>query len=139
MEQLDQIKWTQDLSVGVTRMDEQHKRLILMINRLLRQPDATTRSEPISDLINDMTGYARDHFQAEEEMLSEHGYPRLEYQQNMHRAFRRKIVDLCTATAVGVPEVPQALLTYLREWLVHHIINEDMKYKSFFEDLGLTK
>ena len=137
MEQIELIKWTDEFSVGVARMDEQHRRLIRMINRLLQKPEATTQSESISDLLTEMTGYASEHFRAEEELMSEYGYPRLEDQRLQHKEFRRKTVDFCSATTIGASSVPNTMLTYLREWLVHHILREDMEYKSFFQDKGL--
>jgi hemerythrin-like metal-binding protein len=65
---MEQITWTEDFSVGVVRLDEQHKRLIQMINRLIAKPQTTTESEMVSDLLSDMTNYAQKHFAAEEEL-----------------------------------------------------------------------
>lgn len=137
MEQIEQIKWTDDFSVGVARIDEQHKKLISMINRLLREPYARTRSESISDLLSVMTSYASEHFRAEEELMSEYGYPRLEDHKLQHKEFRRKTVEFCNATTIGAASVPDTMLTYLREWLIHHILREDMRYKSFFQNIGV--
>jgi hemerythrin len=33
--------------------------------------------------------------------------------------------------------VPEELLSYLGEWWMGHILNEDMKYKSHFEEKGV--
>ena len=65
---MEQITWTEEFSVGVVRIDEQHKQLIAMINRLIAEPQTTTRSETISDLLTGMTNYAQMHFATEEEL-----------------------------------------------------------------------
>lgn len=135
---MDLIVWTEELSVGITRMDEQHKRLIAMINRLAVEPDTTTESVLISDLLTDMIRYAREHFRDEEAMLIAHEYPFISQQKEQHLAFIQKTVDFCSAVEVGVGMVPQALLTYLKEWLVHHILEQDMKYRTFFQDLDAS-
>ena len=70
---MEQITWTEDFSVGVVSLDEQHKRLIQMINRLIiAGPQTTTRSETVSDLLSDMANYARKHFATEEELMRQH-------------------------------------------------------------------
>jgi hemerythrin len=131
------IYWTEEFSVGVRKMDEQHKKLIAMINRLIKEPEADTHSETISDLLSDMINYAREHFRDEEALMSEHGYPYLDRQTEQHTGFIKKTVDFCSATEVGVDIVPQAMLGYLKDWLIHHILEQDMKYKPFFIHRGV--
>jgi len=113
---MEQITWTEDFSVGVVRLDEQHKRLIKMINRLIAEPQTTTESEMVSDLLSDMTNYAQAHFTAEEELMRQHNYPRLEEHVAQHRAFQKKTVDFCSATVLNVGSVPETMLHYLSDW-----------------------
>jgi len=134
---MEEITWTEDFSVGVARIDEQHKRLIAMINRLIAEPQTTTRSETVSDLLTDMTKYAQEHFATEEELMRRHNYPHLGEHIAQHRAFRKKTVDFCTATTLDAEAVPATLLHYLREWLVGHILDTDMAYKPFFRERGI--
>ncbi len=131
---MEQITWTEDFSVGIARIDEQHKRLIQMINRLIAEPQTTTKSETVSDLLNDMTNYAFEHFATEEELMREHNYPHLEEHVAQHRAFRKKTVDFCSATMLDVEAVPETMLYYLRDWLVEHILKSDMAFKPFFRE-----
>lgn len=134
---MEEIVWTEKFSVGIERFDDHHKRLIGMINRLIRDPGATTGSETVAELLTDMISYARMHFAEEESLLAEYSYPRCEEQIKQHQAFRKKTVKFCTATAIHVDVVPQVMLKYLREWLVHHILESDMAYKSFFQERGV--
>ncbi len=135
---MEQIVWSDNFSVGVNIFDEQHKSLIVMLNKMIKDPTATTRSETISDILTDMTLYAQQHFKSEENLMIEHGYPHLEQHRNQHKAFSKKVVELCTATIVGIDAVPQALLEYLKHWLTQHILCEDMEYKQFFDEKGVS-
>jgi hemerythrin-like metal-binding protein len=103
-----------------------------MINRLIAEPQTTTESETVSDLLSDMTNYAQEHFAAEEELMRQHNYPRLEEHVAQHRAFQKKTVDFCLATVLNVGIVPETMLHYLSDWLVEHILKSDMAYKPFF-------
>ena len=134
---MERILWTENFSVGVARLDDQHKRLVQMINRLIAEPRLTTESETISSLLSEMTSYARKHFSAEEELLRRHHYPRLEEQVAEHQAFQKKTTDFCSATMLHVRVVPETLLHYLSDWLVHHILKTDMAYKPFFREQGI--
>ena len=134
---MEQITWTEEFSVGVVRIDEQHKQLIAMINLLIAEPQTTTRSETISDLLTGMTNYAQMHFATEEELMRQHNYPHFEEHVAQHRSFRKKTVDFCTATITDIVAVPETLLHYLRDWLVQHILESDMAYEPFFRERGV--
>lgn len=135
---MDPIFWTDEFSVGVSEMDSQHQKLIAMINKLIEEPHAKTNSRTISDLLTAMITYAQEHFRAEEALMSEHGYPLKDRQVEQHKCFIKKTVDFCSAVEVGVDIVPQVMLEYLKDWLLHHILEQDMKYKSFFIDRGIS-
>ena len=125
------IIWTPDFSVGVARIDEQHKGLIAMVNRLIAQPRITTESATISDLLGDLTKYAEEHFATEEELMRQHGYPHLEEHIAQHRALRKTTVDFCMATLNGADDVPETMLRYLSDWLAEHILKSDMEFKPY--------
>jgi hemerythrin len=84
-----------------------------------------------------MTRYAQAHFKAEESLMETHGFPGLEEQKKQHRDFRKKTVDFSTATTLGIDQIPEALVEYLTNWLTHHILEDDMAYRSFFKDKGI--
>jgi hemerythrin len=135
---MEKIVWTPELSVGVDIFDEHHKRIILMINRLVEAQEAATNSETVSDLLDKMTRYAADHLKAEEKMMAEHGYPQLEQHKAEHMAYIKKTVDFCTATQIGVDSIPRGLLAYLRDWWQHHIQDTDKAYSAFFNGIGIS-
>jgi len=134
---MEQITWTEKYSVGVARLDKQHQRLISMINRLLAEPHATTRSESIADLLSEMTAYALEHFETEEQMMRQCGFPRLDEHVALHDAFQENTAQFCLATMDGVETVPETMRKYLVEWLTHHILEDDMAYKPFLLERGV--
>jgi len=131
---MDSIEWTDEFSVGIPLIDQQHRKLVTMINAMITNSAAKVYSETVSDVLTEMTRYAQEHFATEEQLLSENGYPLLENHRQSHKEYRRKTVDLCTATTVGAEVVPQVMLNYLYNWWQEHILQEDMKYKSFFAE-----
>ena len=59
-----------------------------MINNMIENPLAETRSETIGDILTEMTNYAIHQFKADEELLSIHNSPRIDAQKQMHKEFR---------------------------------------------------
>lgn len=136
---MKQIKWREDFSVGVAKLDEQHKWIVQMINKLIEEPNANTKSETISEILDVMTNYGIEHFKTEEDLMRQHNYPQLEEHVAEHLAFREKTANLCFATMIDVAIVPEIILSFLRDWLEEHILNHDMAYVSFFNDQGINE
>ncbi len=132
------IIWRDEFSVGVAEMDQQHKKLLAMINRLIAEQKMLTDRKTIADLLTGMTDYADEHFRAEEFLMAEYDYDRKTEQEAQHRAFIEKAQSFSLAGNVGPNILSEALLDYLGTWLVGHILTEDMQYKKFFINKGLS-
>ncbi len=134
---MEPIIWTDDFSVGVEQLDEQHKRLVAMINRLIANPAATTKSETVSELLSDMITYAQEHFGTEEALMRRCKAPNVDEHAAEHLEFWEKSVELCSAAMLGVSVVPEAILQYLRDWLETHIFLSDRAYAPYFRSLAV--
>ena len=132
------ISWKNEFSVGVKEMDEQHKKLIGMINRLIEEQKILTEPKTIANLLTEMTDYAQVHFRAEEYLMAEYGYEHKTEQEQQHQEFIDKTIAFYSASDLGPNVLSTALLDYLRIWLIEHILKEDMKYKEFFKSKGLS-
>jgi len=134
---METIIWSGSLSVGVKEMDSQHQKLIGMINRLIEEQHVLTEPATIAELLTEMTDYAQVHFRAEEYLMAEYGYERLDSQKHSHAGFLDKTVEFMDAS-VGPNILSKALLEYLSSWLTGHILHEDMQYKEFFAKKGIA-
>ena len=132
------IVWDQSLSVGIKKIDEQHQELVKIINCLVENEDATGHSEPIAHVLDRMTQYADYHFETEEALMLEYNYPAYESHRDDHTQFKMKTAKFCLDALQGKETLPDELLSYLRDWLTHHILKTDMKYKPYFLERGLS-
>lgn len=135
---MDIINWKDDYSVGVTEMDKQHKKLFNMVNRLIEEQKNLTDPKTIADLLTEMTDYSQEHFRAEEYLMAEYGYNRKIDHEKQHQAFIEKTISFYSATEIGPNILSNALLEFLSSWLIDHILKEDMMYKDFFKNKGLS-
>ncbi len=136
---MNKILWTEEFSVGVAEFDQQHKKIIGLINQLIDNQHESVHSELISDTLAEMTEYTFQHFRDEEAYLKQHDYPLLSEHTEYHKAFRLKTANLCDAATMHVDVVPKKILLYLKEWWTQHILAEDMQYKGLYAPFAKTK
>ena len=134
---MEKIIWQKGYSVGIAEMDAQHQKLIAMINNLIAEQKNVTAPETIAELLTGMMDYTREHFRAEEYIMSEYGYDKKDEHVKLHEEFIRKTLEFYATTDIGPNILSVALLEYLQTWLIDHILKEDMKYKAFFQSRGI--
>ena len=135
---MDEIKWTDDFSIENNRIDEQHKKLIVLLNRMLKNPSAKTDSETVSDVLTEMTVYSKEHFRTEEELMQKFNVPKLEKHKLRHREYRIKTANFCVSTINGIETVPEEILIFLKDWWIKHILEEDMEYKPYLAEKSVV-
>ncbi len=135
---MEKIEWDSSCNIGVKLIDEQHKRIVDIINLLHFDSDATVNSETISEVLTRLTSHAKDHFWYEEKLLEEHGYSDLGHHIEEHVEYRFKVINFCKDTMNYKDSVPVELLQFIRDWWMDHILETDMKYKSFFSERGVN-
>ena len=133
---MEKIVWNEILSVGVRELDEDHKKLIKLINSLIEMEANSLSLEVISDTLNEMTRYAQEHFAFEEELLRKCNYPGYLSQQSQHKEFVKTTVKFCMDTMVYKESTPVEIVAFLKDWLIDHILLSDMQYKPFLLNLS---
>jgi len=129
-EALIQVEWTDRLSVGVPQLDDDHKTLIDIINRVL----ATERQGgSVKWALGELAAYANDHFTREERMMEAAGYPDLEAHRRTHKAFiewLRSVRTIYGADPGAEYYLAETIRGYLQTWLTDHIMKVDADYKG---------
>ena len=126
---MEKIEWRQEYSIGVEKIDQQHQKLLKMVNILIENNNTQVNSEIISDTLSEMIQYSTYHFNSEEEYMKEIGYKDLPTHKAIHKNFLKQAVDFCMDAQVYKQSLPEDLLLYLRHWWVNHILVRDMQIK----------
>ncbi|MBF0255108.1 MAG: hemerythrin family protein [Gammaproteobacteria bacterium] len=122
------INWSAEYSVGVAQLDQQHQKIIDLINELADCLCTDEEMATASRVLNEMHNYIIDHFGLEERMLSSAKYPQLAEHKEGHNRFIKKFSHLCAEVDSDRSEAVPHLLAYLNDWWDGHILHEDMKY-----------
>lgn len=121
------IEWKAEYSVHDEEIDEHHKQLIRYIQVL---DDPATRHKADEDfvalIVDGLAEYTVYHFAAEEKKMVESGYPDLAAHRAEHADFALDVEVFRRTFGEGSPRLEKALLGYLKDWLLTHILSSDM-------------
>ena len=129
------IEWNEEVRVGIERFDDDHKRLVQMINELFAACYADRGSGIVAETLSRLIDYAGYHFKREEDLMEEHGYPDLETHRAEHKSFAERVVAL--QNVAGSDDVSIDLLDFLGTWLETHLLDVDKQYTAFFHERGI--
>ncbi len=130
-------KWQDSFSVGVNDIDEQHKRLIDLINDLAKAMSEGKGRDLIGNIIKELEDYTVYHFDFEEKFMEKNGYSDLESHKKIHQNFVDKIKEFEIKNNEGSLLLSIDIFNFLRDWLKEHILGTDMKYSKEFKEKGL--
>ena len=88
------MQWTEDLSVGIKEIDEQHKELIKRISDLVDSVRHKACKYKIGDVIKFLEDYIVDHFGREEKLMEKYGYAGRDAHRAQHEYFMREFAEL---------------------------------------------
>ena len=121
------VVWDYHFDVGIEEIDQQHRELIIIYNRLVDTCTGNEQPLQAAVVINELTGKIKDHTRAEEELLVSHGYPQAEAHSLEHSSFIRKIEDLENRFLTGgSPDQKLGTVQVIGRKLVDHTTSDDV-------------
>lgn len=127
--------WNDKFSVNVKAIDEQHKKLIAIMDRiqvLASLDDKYDHYDELMEILLELKDYTRYHFDFEEKLLSQYNYALLENQHFEHVFFTKKL-DRITRKDIDNEQTGtiNEIYNFVAEWISGHIFKSDMQYKEF--------
>ncbi len=116
------IEWSEQLSVGVKSVDEDHRKLVTLVNELFSACFVGVGDEAVSAILTEVIDYTQYHFTHEEDFLREHASPALEAHAEEHRRLTEQVLAIAQQ---GVSALSEDVLLFLRDWLTQHILGTD--------------
>jgi hemerythrin len=125
--------WTQNLSVGVDSIDDQHKMWFKKAEALFEAGKNNKAKEYIGELLDFLEDYTKKHFSDEEKyMLSIH-YPKYQEQKNAHTTFINELAKLRNNYNSSGGDILVILNAnqMILDWLTKHISNMDKRIGEY--------
>ena len=132
------IQWRKQMSVGNLIIDLDHRILICMINMVeyaLKEPDDLTQ---LRDAFDQLADYAREHFEREERIQYKVGYRHYMDHKQAHQKLLARLDEVVSdieamKSTAELSKKSASIVQLLRDWLLDHVLKEDMKMKPELE------
>ncbi|GHV96463.1 hypothetical protein AGMMS50293_27830 [Spirochaetia bacterium] len=125
--------WDDSLSIGIAKIDGQHKQLFNAVNSLIDAIDLGRGKDELKKALDFLVNYTATHFADEEDIQQQYRYPDFENHHDIHESFKKMAVELAkefmeSGTTEGlVKEVKRKF----GDWLVTHIKGQDSRIGEF--------
>ncbi len=127
---MKKIIWTKDLSVGVPKIDAEHKEFIELINKTIDLVEKKATKDEVDEVILKVYDYAKKHFSDEEKEFESWKYPLAKEHLIEHTKLLSKVKVMYDSILFnGTP--PNELLNFLSYWLKDHLEKHDLKYEKY--------
>lgn len=129
--------WRESLKIGVAEIDQQHEELFKRFNKFLVAvrsiEDQDVRSRKIEETLVFMGEYVVDHFNSEEVLQQQCGYPGYVEHKKIHEKFKTEIAQF-QAEFNKDPQNEDLIQEFsgrLLTWLISHVANDDQKIAEY--------
>ncbi len=121
------MKWEPGFNLGIPEVDNQHKKIIELINALNQAFIENVTNEKIGNILDDMSNYASQHFKTEEDLFKKSNFPLMKEHIAQHEYFVNKVGDFKRNFNSG-QTITFRLMKFLRSWWTNHILDSDREY-----------
>ncbi len=126
-----------DLLTSLNEIDEQHERIIGLINQLYEAFIGEKSKKEIKELIKNMSDYISYHFTTEERYFKQFGYENATYHTQEHKLFMDKLNKFRKDYQAGNPVEVEDLMLFMKQWIVSHFGESDQDFIQLFIENGL--
>jgi hemerythrin len=129
-------EWKNDYSVGIAKIDDQHKALVGFLNELYDAMKAGKGKDALDTVMKNLVEYTKTHFTTEESLMKLYKYPDYEAHKQKHDKMAGRVLELKQQFDSGQLSNPLQITTFLKEWLSKHIMGTDKAYGLFLNAKG---
>ena len=132
------VEWNDSFLIGVEPFDEHHKHLVYLLNQSYKEFVLGAPVERAGAILDELFDYACYHFVAEEFWMSKSSYPKLEQHIEEHNYFTQRLQQIARDYRQGKSAISLKIMTFLKEWLLEHILKSDADYGHFVTSREVT-
>jgi methyl-accepting chemotaxis protein len=131
------IVWSSKYCIGINEIDDQHKVLVEIINKLYASFGSSKSKKEIKKNLKELVDYTVYHFGNEERYFKQFGYKETTQHINQHQKFVEKIQKFAQEFETGDSTVSLDIINFLKDWLIGHILKIDAQYVPFLKKHGV--
>ena len=130
-QEIARLEWTEDINIGFTKIDKEHKRLYRIAADLQAAVLDSSDSESIARCYELLTTFSDGHFHREEVLMRENGYPGLEEHQLQHEELSRQLAGLYSKDRFHVTD---DTWNQIDRWFTQHFLSDDKVFADYLKN-----
>lgn len=132
------LSWSNDLSVGVKVIDDDHKKLVGIVNELYDGMSVGHAKDALAKVLGRLVEYTKIHFAREEEFFAKTGYQDAAAHHKEHQDLLHTVTELQTRfQTASSTSLSIEVMTFLKNWLTNHIQGSDKRYGPHLNAKGI--
>jgi hemerythrin-like metal-binding protein len=125
---MELFKWYKTYSVNNEELNNHHKTLFNILNRLYENCIGTDIPNCLDPIVVELVSYSNYHFTTEELYMRNKGYKDIDKHILEHRTFTQRTLHLQQIVNKNDFELTKELIVFLGNWILHHVMEEDKKF-----------
>jgi hemerythrin len=137
----DQVTWSSSYSMGIKKIDDQHKGLLDFVNDLFRHVTGDEYEERayFYRVIQHALQYVKNHFSTEEKIMVATKFPGYDEHKKIHDEFTMTVAKSIQDFKAGKKLVLENFAEFLKNWVLTHIATVDTQYAVYFRKIATRK
>ena len=131
------IEKSPELETGINEIDEQHSRIITLVNQLYEAFIAERSKKEIREIIKNLSDFSSYHFNTEERYFKQFGYEKASEHQQSHNLFTDELAKFRKAYQAGKSFDIKEFMLFLQNWILKHFSTDDQDFVELFIQNGL--
>ncbi|ADE12903.1 bacteriohemerythrin [Sideroxydans lithotrophicus] len=131
-------KWSGDYSVNIKTIDDQHRELVNILNRLFVAVSRREGDKVIAGILDALMSYTQTHFALEERLMRQAKYKDIEPHMEEHGKLLDQLDQLCKKHLLEEKPIYFEMLSFLKTWLKEHIQGVDTRYSAALQQAGFS-
>lgn len=127
------IEWNNSLATNIPQIDNEHKKLIVLINKVSEAMKDSKGNEIMLEVMTELLNYTQNHFRSEEQYMARIKYPKLAEHKEVHKFVTQQVLDLYNQVKEGKFVSSVKISNLLKDWISSHILKVDMHYVKYLE------
>ncbi len=130
------IQWSKEMELNIPEIDEQHKKLVELLNHFYEESRRGMHEEAVRDFLKELRDYLIYHLDWEEKFLEEIGFEETEQHKKTHDMFKKFYAEEVNRYLKNKDEQAlRELVAFTLSWLYTHIMKTDKKYAKYYHEV----
>jgi len=132
------IEWDEKYSVHVKEIDDQHKNLFSLFNKLQDGMITGKGKGELEQILSDLIDNTVIHFATEEKLMKQFSFIGYVEHKRTHDDLIAEAKELQENFSQGRIVLDEEVSVFLTGWLTDHILDTDKKYGPLFKNKGVS-